>query len=184
VPRSVGPVAPDQPDTRPDGSAEPGLVEKPADAAGGAGRVRILVDGPQSAVVRIDGTDTAWFGKIQELPAGGHTFEFIPPDDRCCVGSQTLRIEVQPSSGPSDIQTVRGRIEFRPAILDLRGPAGSTASCGPLGAFPVPSQQQIPISSPSVRVSCQLLPAPGSAEQPKEFDVTLRPGRLSTNLGQ
>ena len=95
-----------------------------------------------------------------------------------------LRIEVQPSSGPGDVQTVRGRIEFRPAILDLRGPAGSSASCGPLGVFPVPSQQQIPISSPSVRVSCQLLPAPGSAEQPKEFDVTLKPGRLSTNLGQ
>jgi serine/threonine-protein kinase len=177
-------VSPGQPDPRPDESAEPKHPDKPPGTAEGMGRVRILVDGPQSAVVRIDGTDTAWFGKIQELPAGGHTFEFIPPDDRCCAGSQTLRIEVQPSTGPGDVQTVRGRIEFRPAILDLRGPAGSTASCGPLGVFPVPSQQQIPISSPSVRVSCQLLPAPGSAEQPKEFDVTLRPGRLSTNLGQ
>jgi serine/threonine-protein kinase len=177
-------VTPEQPTFRPEVPVEPKPVDKPPSAADGTGRVRILVDGPQSAIVRIDGTDTSWFGKIQELPAGGHTFEFIPPDDRCCVGSQTLRIEVQASSGPGDVQTVRGRIEFRPAILDLRGPAGSTASCGPLGAFPVPSQQQIPMSSPSVRVSCQLLPAPGSAEQPKEFDVTLRPGRLSTNLGQ
>jgi serine/threonine-protein kinase len=176
-------VTPDQPDRRPDPAVEK-VVEKPAEPGEGTGRVRVLVDGPQSAVVRIDGADTPWFGKIQELSAGGHTFEFIPPDDRCCAGSQTLRVDVHPSSGPNDVQTVRGRIEFRPAILDLRGPAGSTASCGPLGSFPVPSQQQIPISSPSVRVSCQLLPAPGSSEQPKEFDVTLKPGRLSTNLGQ
>jgi hypothetical protein len=100
------------------------------------------------------------------------------------VRGQKLSVSVQASTGPADIQTVRGRIQFRPAMLDLRGPAGSTASCGPHGTFPVPSQQQIPMSSPFVRVSCQLLPAPGSADQPKEFDVTLKPGRLSTNLGQ
>jgi hypothetical protein len=94
-----------------------------------------------------------------------------------------LSVNVPPSSGPTDVQVVRGRIEFRPAILDLRGPAGSTASCGPFGAFPVPSQQQIPISTAAVRVFCQLLPAPGSSDQPKEFDVTLRPGLLSSNLG-
>jgi hypothetical protein len=146
--------------------------------------VRILVDGPQSAIVRIDGAEVGWFGKIQELAAGSHSFEFVPPDDRCCAGSQTLSVNVPVSSGPSDIHTVRGRIEFRPALLDLRGPAGSTASCGPLGSFPVPSQQQIPMSTPTLGINCQLLPAPGSAEQPKEFDVTLKAGRLSTNLGQ
>ncbi|HLV65414.1 MAG TPA: protein kinase [Polyangiaceae bacterium] len=147
-------------------------------------RVRILVDGPQNALVRIDGAEISWFGKIQELSAGMHTFEFIPPDDRCCEKGQTLRIDVRPSEGPNDVQTVRGRIEFRPAILDLRGPAGSTASCGPLGAFPVPGQQAITMTTPLLRVSCQLLPPPGSSEPPKEFDVTLKPGRLSTNLGQ
>ena len=93
-------------------------------------------------------------------------------------------MNVPVSSGPDDVHTVRGRIEFRAATFDLRGPAGSTASCGSLGVFPVPSQQQIPMSTPLMRVSCQLLPAPGSAEPPKEFDVTLKPGRLSTNLGQ
>jgi hypothetical protein len=40
------------------------------------------------------------------------------------------------------------------------------------------------MSTPTLGISCQLLPAPGSAEQPKEFDVTLKAGRLSTNLGQ
>jgi len=180
-PRTTG-----EPDRRPEVSTEPAVPEpKPsAVASEGMGRVRILIDGPQSAVVKIDGAETAWFGKIQELAAGSHSFEFVPPDDRCCAGSQTLSVNVPVSSGPTDILTVRGRIEFRPASLDLRGPAGSTASCGPLGSFPVPSQQQIPMSTPTLAISCQLLPAPGSAEQPKEFDVTLKAGRLSTNLGQ
>jgi eukaryotic-like serine/threonine-protein kinase len=167
-----------EPDSRPDEGTEPKVEGE------GPGRVRILVDGPQSAIVRIDGSETAWFGKIQELSAGTHSFEFVPPDDRCCKGSQLLSVNVPVSSGPGDVHTVRGRIEFRAATFDLRGPAGSTASCGPLGVFPVPSQQQIPMSTPLMRVSCQLLPAPGSAEPPKEFDVTLKPGRLSTNLGQ
>jgi tRNA A-37 threonylcarbamoyl transferase component Bud32 len=171
-----------EPDSRPDEGTEAKL--EPVLEGAGPGRVRILVDGPQSAIVRIDGTETAWFGKIQELSSGTHSFEFVPPDDRCCKGSQLLSVNVPVSSGPGDIHTVRGRIEFRAATFDLRGPAGSTASCGPLGVFPVPSQQQIPMSTPLMRVSCQLLPAPGSAEPPKEFDVTLKPGRLSTNLGQ
>ena len=175
-----------EPDAGPEGVPEGGPEPKvEARVEGeGPGRVRILVDGPQSAVVRIDGSETAWFGKIQELSSGTHSFEFVPPDDRCCKGSQLLSVNVPVSSGPNDIHTVRGRIEFRAATFDLRGPAGSTASCGPLGVFPVPSQQQIPMSTPLMRVSCQLLPAPGSAEPPKEFDVTLKPGRLSTNLGQ
>lgn len=171
-----------EPDEKPASSAE--AKGEPPPPVDGVGRVRILVDGPQSALVRIDGADTAWFGKIQELPAGAHTFEFVPPDDRCCKGGQVLTVHVPVSAGSGDIHTVRGRIEFHSASLDLRGPAGSTASCGPLGVFPVPSQQQIPMSTPVLRVSCQLLPAPGSAEPPKEFDVTLKPGRLSTNLGQ
>jgi tRNA A-37 threonylcarbamoyl transferase component Bud32 len=184
--RHSPPRASSEPDVRPD----PRVDTKPPDpkppevAVDGTGRVRILVDGPQSAIVRIDGAEVGWFGKIQELAAGSHSFEFVPPDDRCCAGSQTLSVNVPVSSGPNDIHTVRGRIEFRPALLDLRGPAGSTASCGPLGSFPVPSQQQIPMSTPTLGISCQLLPAPGSAEQPKEFDVTLKAGRLSTNLGQ
>ena len=88
------------------------------------------------------------------------------------------------AGGPGDVQTVQGRIEFRPATFDVRGPAGSVVSCGALGEFPVPSQRQIPLRDGPRRVRCQFIPPPGSTEPPKEFDVTLRPGRLSTNLGQ
>jgi len=157
-------------------SAEPEASLEPV-------RVRILVDGPQNAVVRIDGAESAWFGKVHELPAGEHSFEFVPPDEQCCERGQTLRLRLAPSSS-GEPQTVRGRIEFRPATLALRGVAGGTASCGTLGEFPVPSQHQIPMTVAIRRVRCQLIPPPGSAVPPKEFDVTLAPGRLSTNLGQ
>ncbi len=147
-------------------------------------RVQILVNGPQNATVRVDGAETPWFGKIQELKPGEHTFAFVAPDDQCCEPGQTLRVRIRPSSSAEEVQTVQGRIEFRPATLDLRGPAGSTASCGALGEFPVPSQHQIPLPDGPRRVRCQFLPPPGSTDPPKEFDVKLRPGRLSTNLGQ
>jgi serine/threonine-protein kinase len=150
----------------------------------GMARVQILVHGPQNATVRVDGTETPWFGKVQELKAGEHSFEFVPPDEQCCEPGKTIRVRVPAAAGADDVFTVRGRIEFRPATLDLRGAPGTTASCGALGEFPVPSQHLIPMADAVRRVSCQLLPPPGSAEPPKEFDVTLRPGRLSTNLGQ
>lgn len=150
----------------------------------GLARVRILVEGPQNAVVRVDGTVTPWFGKIHEMPAGRHTFEFTPPDEVCCEDGPTLTLEVPVSGGPDDTFTVRGRIPFRPATLDFRGDPGESASCGALGVFHVPGQTQIDMTAALQTVHCQLLPAPGSGDPPKEFDVTLRPGRLSTNLGQ
>lgn len=147
-------------------------------------RVRILIEGPQSASVKVDGVPTPWFGKIQELPAGEHVFEFIPPDELCCEAGQTLRLTLDASTGPEDIHTVKGRIDFRPAILALRGTPGSTASCGALGQFPVPSEQRIPMASGVKNAQCLLFPPEGSADPPKQFDVTLTPGRTSTNLGQ
>jgi tRNA A-37 threonylcarbamoyl transferase component Bud32 len=165
-----------RPSVRPAGSPEP--------SEDGMGRVQILVHGPQNATVRVDGAETPWFGKVQELKAGEHSFEFVPPDEQCCEPGKTIRVRVPAATGADDVFTVRGRIEFRPATLDLRGAPGTTASCGALGEFPVPSQHLIPMADAVRRVSCQLLPPPGSADPPKEFDVTLRPGRLSTNLGQ
>jgi serine/threonine protein kinase len=177
---SALPVLPRSRPTRP----TPRSSAEPEAAAEHNARVQVVVSGPQNATVRIDGVETPWFGKIQELSAGEHTFEFVAPNEQCCVPGKTMKIRVPPSAGPDDVHIVQGRIEFRPATLDLRGPVGSSASCGPLGEFPVPSQHAIPLTSAERRVRCQLLPPPGSAEPPKEFDVTLRPGRLSTNLGQ
>ena len=108
--------------------------------------VRIAVDGPQNATVRIDGAELRdWFG-TQTLPVGQHVFEFIPPNSECCEAAQRLVVEIRPPSG-SEPQRVRGRIGFKAATLDLRGTPGTRASCGELGEFPVPSRQVLPMTA-------------------------------------
>ena len=76
-----------------------------------------------------------------------------------------------------------GRIAFKDASLDLRGTPGSRASCGELGEFPVPSRQTFPMATAVRPARCTVIPPPGSGSLPKEFDVTLNPGRLSSILG-
>lgn len=144
--------------------------------------VRIAVDGPQNATVRVDGTELRdWFG-TQSLPVGQHVFEFIPPNRECCEGAQRLVVEIRPPSG-GEPQRVRGRIGFKDATLDLRGTPGSRASCGELGEFPVPSRQVLRMTAAVRPARCTLIPPVGSSSLPKEFDVTLSPGRLSSILG-
>lgn len=150
----------------------------------GIARVRILVQGPKNATVRIDGVETAWFGELKELSPGKHLFEFLPPDDRCCVSEQRLERVLAPSDGPDDFEIIRGQIDYRPATLQLTQPAGGTASCGVLGQFPVPSVQEIPMPDGPIKVSCLLFPPAESPDPPKQFDVTLNPGRTSMPLGQ
>jgi serine/threonine-protein kinase len=144
--------------------------------------VRIAVDGPQNATVRVDGAELRdWFG-TQSLPVGQHVFEFIPPNSECCEAAQRLVVEIRPSTG-GEPQRVRGRIGFKDATLDLRGTPGSRASCGELGEFPVPSRQVLPMTAAVRPARCTLIPPLGSDALPKEFDVTLSPGRLSSILG-
>jgi hypothetical protein len=159
-------------------------LAEPPQAEAGVARVRILVQGPKNATVRIDGVETAWFGELKELTPGKHVFEFIPPDDQCCVSEQRIERMLVASDGPDDFEFIRGRIDYRPATLHLTGPAGGTASCDVLGAFPVPTVQEIPVPDGPIRVTCHLFPPEGSADQPKQFDVTLNPGRTSMPLGQ
>jgi serine/threonine protein kinase len=144
--------------------------------------VRIAVDGPQNATVRVDGVELRdWFG-TQSLPVGQHLFEFIPPNSECCEAAQRFVVEIGPPTG-GEPQRVRGRIGFKDATLDLRGPPGSRASCGELGEFPVPSRQVLPMTAAVRPARCTLIPPLGSSALPKEFDVTLSPGRLSSILG-
>lgn len=140
--------------------------------------VRVLVDGPKNATVKVDGQEIVWFGPPHELSVGPHTFEFVPPNEECCVAPQTMVVNVQRPNDPSEVQTVRGTIEFKPAVIDFQGQAGTTASCGELGSFNVPSQQKIRMTTASVRAHCTLISPPTSGLPPKEFDVTLSPGRI------
>jgi tRNA A-37 threonylcarbamoyl transferase component Bud32 len=143
-------------------------------------RVRIAVDGPANATVKVDGAELAdWFG-TQLLPVGPHVFEFIPPNNECCEPGEKLSIAIREPRGPDDLQKVRGRIAFKNAILDVRGTPGSKASCAELGEFPVPSHQTFGMTTASRRASCTVIPPPGSGLPLKTFDVTLSPGRVSS----
>jgi hypothetical protein len=142
--------------------------------------VRIAVDGPANATVKVDGTELAdWFG-TQLIPVGPHVFEFIPPNTECCEPGEKLSVAIREPRGPDDLQKVRGRIAFKNAILDVRGPPGSRASCAELGEFPVPSHRTFGMNSASRRVSCTVIPPQGSGLPLKTFDVTLSPGRVSS----
>jgi serine/threonine-protein kinase len=165
-------------------SRAPGVLgssHAPAPAAAPSmARVRIAVDGPANAIVRMDGNDLAdWFG-TQEIPVGTHVFEFIPPNTECCDTGDRQTVEIRPPTGPDDLQKVRGRIAFRDAVLEFHGPPGSRASCAELGEFSVPSHQSIEMTSAVRRGSCTLVPPPGSGLPVKPFDVTLSPGRVSS----
>jgi hypothetical protein len=146
--------------------------------------VRILVDGPRNASVVVDGVKLdSWFGQ-RSMSVGRHTFEFLPPNTECCKAGQVLEVEVRPPSEPGDVQIVKGRIEFKPATIEFSGTVGSSATCGELGGpFPVPSRHSFAMDSPSRRAHCTVLPPPTSGLSPKEFDVTLSPGRVSAISG-
>jgi tRNA A-37 threonylcarbamoyl transferase component Bud32 len=140
--------------------------------------VRVLVDGPKNATVKVDGQEIVWFGPPHELSVGMHTFEFVPPNVECCVAPQTMRVNVLRPTDPSEVQTVRGTIEFKPALIDFQGAPGTSASCGELGSFAVPSQQKIRMTTAAMHAHCTLLAPPTSGQPPKEFDLTLSPGRV------
>lgn len=163
-----------------DSARHPGRVRPPPStpAATETATVRVLVDGPKNATVKVDGQEIVWFGPPHELGVGPHTFEFVPPNEECCVAPQTMTVNVVRPNDPTEVQTVRGTIEFKPALLEFQGPPGAIASCGELGSFSVPSQQKIRMSTASVRAHCTLLPPSSSGLPPKEFDVALSPGRL------
>jgi len=186
--RKVAPPLTSAPVAKPDAPRRPSLkptgtgIRTPEVASSERAPVRIAVDGPQNATVRVDGAELRdWFG-TQEVTVGPHVFEFIPPNTECCEGAQKLVVEVRPSTG-GEPQRVRGRIAFKDASLDLRGTPGSRASCGELGEFPVPSRQTFPMATAVRPARCTVIPPPGSGAPPKEFDVTLNPGRLSSILG-
>jgi serine/threonine-protein kinase len=178
------PAAPDRGESRrpaSEGAHHPGharVAAPPTSAAVETATVRVLVDGPKNATVKVDGQEIVWFGPPHELTVGAHTFEFVPPNEECCVAPQSIVVNVVRPNDPTEVQTVRGTIEFKPALLDFQGVPGTSASCGELGSFNVPSQQKIRMATAALHAHCTLLSPPESGLPPKEFDLTLSPGRL------
>jgi serine/threonine-protein kinase len=135
--------------------------------------VRIVIDGPQSASVRIDGQQRAWY-QPQKLSVGPHTFEFIPPNTECCEHPAPRTVEVVVGEG---VQVVKGTIPFKPAILSLEAPPGAKASCGVAGQLLPGQSKQIELDDASLAVRCHVIPPPDRGGSPKEIDVALSPGR-------
>ncbi len=169
----------------PEVARRPGHLPRPTPSAAAPelATVRVLVDGPKNATVKVDGQEIVWFGPPHELTVGPHTFQFVPPNEECCVAPQTMTVNVVRPNDPSEVQTVRGTIEFKPALIEFQGLPGTTASCGELGSFNVPGQQKIRMATASLHAHCTLLSPPTSGLPPKEFDLTLSPGRLFTIPG-
>lgn len=182
-----GPAAPAA-ETRPDGSAEPvkprkkarrnQQAEPPKEAVADAtGNVNIVVVGPQSAKVVVDGEPLAsWFGTVHELKAGPHTFQFQPPNTECCEVPEPKVVTVE----PGQTITVRGQIPWKPAVLEFHGSPLSTASCGMFGEFKPNTSKPIQMQSAKQTVTCNVIPGPTSGEEPKAVDVDLYAGRTSS----
>lgn len=145
--------------------AEPGLDEVRS--------VRIVIVGPQSATVRIDGQVRTWY-EPQQLSVGPHTFEFIPPNTECCEHPAPRTVQVVAGEG---VQVVRGQIPFKPAALTLEAPPGARASCGVAGQLLPGETRRIELDEASLSLQCHVIPPPESGASPKEIDVALSPGR-------
>ncbi len=153
---------------------KPKVVEPPKETASEPASVRITVSGPQNAVVLVDGSPLSnWFGVNHELAAGEHSFEFRPPNPDCCVGAVTKTVTLR----GGEQQTVQGIIEWRPAVLEFRGPPLSTASCGEFGAFEAPGAKKIPMQRAMTKARCTVYPGPGEA--PIQVDVDLAAGKTA-----
>ncbi len=162
----------------PSGKPTPGSAKE---VAGVTALVRVLVLGPQNATVYVDGRQFEnWFGAPHELAVGQHSFEFRPPSMECCVGSLFKTVTIHEPQSPGEEQVVQGVIEWKPALLEFRGPPLSTASCGEVATFSAPGSRSIPMQRATQKARCTVIPAPQSGEPPKAFDVELSPGRTST----
>jgi serine/threonine protein kinase len=179
APRSDGSAEPAQPTRRRPRKA-PKATEPPKEGveASGTGSVLVLVKGPANATVLVDGQLLEnWFGSPHDLPAGDHSFEFRPPNNGCCEETPVIKtVTVR----PGESLTVSGTIAFKPATLEFKGPQLSTALCGEVATFNGPGQKVINMQKASLHTVCNVIPAPGSSEAPKAFDVDLIPGRTST----
>jgi serine/threonine-protein kinase len=162
------------------GDRRRGVAEAPrrveAEQTGKATRdVKIQVN-PADTIVKIDGVRQAnVFGLTFPLTVGTHEFEFVPGNEKCCEGPVVKQVQIVAGS---DVYFVRGDLKLKPAKLSFRAQEGTRLLCGRLGEY-APGERDVSVSLPTP-VKCTVHPAPGSGLDPKDVDVTLRPGETST----
>lgn len=173
-PEAKEPTQPQRASRRAQGAAEAEARRKAAASPPQQIRKVMIQAEPGNVRVRVNGEEIKWFGSALSLPIGEHTFEFIPGDDTCCVGAITKRVMIEPGT---DVQQVRGKLEYRPASIVFPEPKGAVASCGLLGDFTAPGHREVPMEKADYRVSCRISPPQGSGGDMKTIDVRLKPGR-------
>jgi eukaryotic-like serine/threonine-protein kinase len=142
-------------------------------------RVSIRITGASGGSVKIDGREVAWFGQLNEVPVGSHSFEFLPPNDSCCSATKR-QVDVPAGDG---VLVVVGTIPFKDATFMAKTPENETwnVSCPTLfaGSLRGPGRRSIPLSQAEVTGSCLVSNAKASAEAGQKL-VTLRAGQTST----
>lgn len=139
-------------------------------------RVSVRITGAGGASVKIDGNDVAWFGAIHELTVGKHTFEFLPPNDSCCLATSRT-VDIPEGEG---VFVVVGSVPFRDATVALRSPDGDglVVSCPTLfaGTMRGMGRRAIPMSEAEVSGSCVVSSNHGETRQ---IVLTLRAGQTT-----
>jgi serine/threonine-protein kinase len=188
--KAKGPVQ--MPQARPGDSAEPttkpkkkqkvkAQLEAPKEPPVATTRsVQVVVVGPQNATVVIDGETFAnWFGALHDLEVGPHSFVFKPPSEECCEQPPPMVVDIRPADASGKPQVVQGTIKWKPATLEFKGGALSTASCPEVGVSFSRSgeQHQVNMTKARQKLLCTVNPF---GEPPIQVDVDITPGRIST----
>jgi hypothetical protein len=138
--------------------------------------VNVRITGAMGGSLKIDGQPKEWFGVQHELEPGEHLFEFVPPDDTCCVAQQQ-RVLIKEGEG---VQQVVGHLAFRDAVLLGSSEQGLEVRCPTLfaGTLRTPGEISVPMSSGSVSGNCNVTPL-SEGSVPVKKAVTLRAGQTT-----
>jgi hypothetical protein len=141
-------------------------------------KVRVVIKGAKSGLVKIDGTPMSDPFATVELTVGNHNFEFIPPNADCCINRGSRVITIPAGDG---VWAVTGEIPFKDAIIAFSSDeADATAACSTLFKGVLKPGQSRAVhfgDEPNLRGSCTISGPPGSTAAPKTTDTgDLRPG--------
>jgi serine/threonine-protein kinase len=149
---------------------------KPAQKKLAPRRVAVRITGAMGGSLKIDGQAKEWFGVQHELEPGEHLFEFVPPDDTCCV-AQAQRVLIKEGDG---LQQVVGHLAFRDAVLLASSELALEVRCPTLfaGALRTPGEISVPMAGGSVTGNCNVTPL-SEGSVPVKKAVTLRAGQTT-----
>jgi serine/threonine-protein kinase len=160
--------------TRPKLPTRPGI--RPATKKLPPRLVNVRITGAMGGSLKIDGQAKEWFGVQHELEPGEHLFEFVPPDDTCCV-AQAQRVLIKEGEG---VQQVVGHLAFRDAVLLAQSELALEVRCPTLfaGVLRTPGELSVPVAGASVTGNCNVTPL-GEGSVPVKKAVTLRAGQTT-----